>query len=119
MSLKGSVWVDHGSQGDRHERNATLLARAAQGFFWTVRRSPRSARAPAIYDPNQVDLQVRNSDGEVYFEVEMYDTWVWDMYRPARFVKNVRVMTFKDVNIEELEKPDISLPTDSTFGTTR
>jgi hypothetical protein len=38
------------------------------------------------------------------------------MYRPARFVKNVRVMTFKDVNVEELEKPDISLPDDSSFG---
>jgi hypothetical protein len=63
-----------------------------------------------------VDLHVRNSDGEVYFEVEMQDAWVWDMYRPARFVKNVRVMTFKDVNVEELEKPDISLPSDSSFG---
>ena len=31
------------------------------------------------------------------------------MYRPARFVKNVRVVTFKDVNVEELEKPDWAL----------
>ncbi len=69
-----------------------------------------------FYLANQVDLHVRNSDGEVYFEVEMHDAWVWDMYRPARFVKNVRVMTFKDVNVEELEKPDISLPADSGFG---
>ena len=38
------------------------------------------------------------------------------MYRPARFVKNVRVMTFKDVNVEELEKPDISLPDEPGFG---
>jgi hypothetical protein len=29
---------------------------------------------------------------------------VWDMYRPARFVANVRVVTFKDVNIEELSR---------------
>ena len=69
-----------------------------------------------FYLANQVDLHVRNSDGEVYFEVEMHDAWVWDMYRPARFVKNVRVMTFKDVNVEELEKPDISLPDDANFG---
>ncbi|HZN76624.1 MAG TPA: DUF2469 domain-containing protein [Micromonosporaceae bacterium] len=69
-----------------------------------------------FYLANQVDLHVRNSDGEVYFEVEMHDAWVWDMYRPARFVKNVRVMTFKDVNVEELEKPDISLPADTGFG---
>jgi hypothetical protein len=69
-----------------------------------------------FYLANQVDLHVRNSDGEVYFEVEMHDAWVWDMYRPARFVKNVRVMTFKDVNVEELEKPDISLPDNAGFG---
>jgi hypothetical protein len=31
---------------------------------------------------------------------------VWDMYRPARFVTKVRVVTFKDVNIEELIKKD-------------
>src|SRR3954453_16925886 len=69
-----------------------------------------------FYLANQVELHVRNVDGEVYFEVEMHDAWVWDMYRPARFVKNVRVMTFKDVNVEELEKPDISLPDDAGFG---
>src|SRR3712207_6799679 len=33
-----------------------------------------------FYLANQVDLHVRNSDGEVYFEVEMHDAWVWDMY---------------------------------------
>jgi hypothetical protein len=42
----------------------------------------------------------------------MRDAWVWDMYRPARFVKNVRVVTFKDVNIEELAKSDLELPED-------
>jgi Flp pilus assembly protein TadG len=39
----------------------------------------------------------------VFFEVSMTDAWVWDMYRPARFAKNVKVLTFKDVNVEELE----------------
>jgi hypothetical protein len=39
------------------------------------------------------------------------------MYRPARFVKTVRVLTFKDVNIEELEKPDLELPDKGGFGT--
>ena len=60
-----------------------------------------------FYLANTVDLQVRGSGGEVFFEVAMSDAWVWDMYRPARFVKNVRVVTFKDVNIEEIAKPDI------------
>ena len=32
MSLNGSRWVDHGSHGDRHERDATVRAGAAQGF---------------------------------------------------------------------------------------
>ncbi|MGH3791785.1 MAG: DUF2469 family protein, partial [Pseudonocardiaceae bacterium] len=40
-----------------------------------------------------------------------------DMYRPARFVKNVRVLTFKDVNIEEVDKPDLRLPEGAPFGT--
>jgi hypothetical protein len=60
-----------------------------------------------FYLANHVDLQVRNADGEVFFEVALQDAWVWDMYRPARFVKNVRVLTFKDVNIEELDKPEL------------
>jgi hypothetical protein len=69
-----------------------------------------------FYLTNTVDLQARSTDGgEVYFEVTMADAWVWDMYRPARFVKNVRVVTFKDVNVEELAKADIELPKDSGF----
>ena len=63
-----------------------------------------------FYLANQVELHVRNVDGEVYFELRLADAWVWDMYRPARFVKQVRVITFKDVNIEEVEKPELRLP---------
>lgn len=36
------------------------------------------------------------------------DAWVWDIYRPSRFIREARVVTFKDVNVEELNKPDIS-----------
>ena len=42
--------------------------------------------------------------------VTMQDAWVWDMYRPARFVKNVKVVTFKDINIEELAQSDFEVP---------
>jgi hypothetical protein len=63
-----------------------------------------------FYLTNSVDVQVREVGGEVFFELTMQDAWVWDMYRPARFVKNVRVMTFKDVNVEELAKTDLTLP---------
>ena len=56
-----------------------------------------------FYLANQVDVDTRRADGAVYFELALDDAWVWDMYRPARFVKRVKVMTFRDVNIEELE----------------
>jgi hypothetical protein len=41
---------------------------------------------------------------------------VWDVYRPARFVKSVRVVTFKDVNVEELAKADLELPKGGDFS---
>ena len=37
-----------------------------------------------FYLTNQVELEPKTSDGEVYFEVTMADAWVWDMYRPAQ-----------------------------------
>lgn len=60
-----------------------------------------------FYLANSVDLQVRGQGSDIFFEVTMSDAWVWDMYRPARFVKNVRVVTFKDVNVEEITQPEM------------
>ncbi|HEX4018834.1 MAG TPA: DUF2469 domain-containing protein [Frankiaceae bacterium] len=61
-----------------------------------------------FYLANDYHLDVRGSaDGEVFFELSLHDAWVWDMYRPARFVKNVRVVTFKDVNVEEITKAEL------------
>ena len=60
-----------------------------------------------FYLTNQVNLDVRSEHGQVYFELEMRDAWVWDMYRPARFVSDVHVVTFKDVNVEELAGKEI------------
>jgi hypothetical protein len=68
-----------------------------------------------FYLANSVEVKVRGDGGETYFEVTMSDAWVWDVYRPARFVKNVRVVTFKDVNVEELAKSDLEFPKDGTF----
>ena len=56
-----------------------------------------------FYLANGVELETHGSEGSTYFELRLEDAWVWDMYRPARFVKRVKVMTFRDVNIEELE----------------
>ena len=69
-----------------------------------------------FYLANSVDVKVRSDGGEVFFDVTMADAWVWDIYRPARFVKNVRVVTSKDVNVEELPKPDIKLPESGDFS---
>lgn len=56
-----------------------------------------------FYLANHVELHPRGDGGTPYFELILEDAWVWDMYRPARFLQNVRVLTFRDVNIEELE----------------
>ncbi len=63
-----------------------------------------------FYLANSVQVDVRGEGAEVYFEVTMEDAWVWDIYRPARFAKQVRVVTFKDVNVEELAKSDLEVP---------
>jgi hypothetical protein len=69
-----------------------------------------------FYLANTVEVKPRGEGGEVYFEVTMTDAWVWDVYRPARFVKSVRVVTFKDVNVEELAKADLELPKNGDFS---
>jgi hypothetical protein len=56
-----------------------------------------------FYLANQVSVNKQEANGSVYFEIDLEDAWVWDMYRPARFLHKVRVMTFRDINIEELE----------------
>lgn len=56
-----------------------------------------------FYLANGVSVETIDRKGSVYFEIELEDAWVWDMYRPARFLKKVRVLSFRDVNIEELE----------------
>ena len=63
-----------------------------------------------FYLANKVDLQVRASGGDIYFEVTLTDAWVWDVYRSARLVKSVRVVTFRDVNVEELAHDEDSIP---------
>ncbi|HEX2737542.1 MAG TPA: DUF2469 domain-containing protein [Acidimicrobiia bacterium] len=60
-----------------------------------------------FYLTNTVSIDTKNEQGRVYFELSLQDAWVWDMYRPARFVANVKVVTFKDVNIEELAGKDL------------
>lgn len=63
-----------------------------------------------FYLCNSVDVKVRTESTDAYFEVTMSDAWVWDIHRPARFAKNVKVLTFKDVNVEELDDTEVKVP---------
>ena len=63
-----------------------------------------------FYLCNAVDLKVRTEGGDVYYEVSMGDAWVWDMYRPARFVRSAKVLTFRDVSIEEIQHRELEIP---------
>ncbi len=60
-----------------------------------------------FYLANQVDVTVREGTSPPLVEVTLTDAWVWDMYRPARFVPSVRIVTFRDVNIERLPDSEI------------
>lgn len=62
-----------------------------------------------FYLANEVNLNVQEANGAVFFEVEMRDAWVWDMFRPARFLEHVKVLTFRDVNVEELVRQELSI----------
>jgi uncharacterized protein DUF2469 len=60
-----------------------------------------------FYLANAVDV-TNVADGWV--QVDLSDAWVWDMFRPARFVSSVRVMTRRDVNVEELRREEPTIP---------
>src|SRR4029078_5012032 len=45
-----------------------------------------------FYLCNQVTVTPREGP---WFEVELGDAWVWDMYRPARFVSKVQWLTHR------------------------
>jgi hypothetical protein len=60
-----------------------------------------------FYLANDVVIDVRSTGTPTLLEVTLNDAWVWDMYRSARFVPSVRVLTFRDVNIEKLPKEDL------------
>ncbi|WP_291465087.1 DUF2469 family protein [Actinomyces sp.] len=49
-----------------------------------------------FYLCNHVDVQARPVGG--------------DIYRSSRFVRSGRVITYKDVNVEELSKPELDIP---------
>ncbi len=60
-----------------------------------------------FYLANDVKVTVTGEAARPVIEVVLSDAWVWDMYRKTRFVPKVRVLTFKDVNVEELPPAEI------------
>jgi len=60
-----------------------------------------------FYLANEVNVSVTGDPSRPVIEVELADAWVWDMYRKTRFIPKVRVLTFKDVNVEELPPVEI------------
>lgn len=60
-----------------------------------------------FYLANNVDVKVLSEGTRPIVEVVLVDAWVWDMYRKSRFVQRVRVLSFKDLNIEELPRVDL------------
>src|SRR5213079_194904 len=45
-----------------------------------------------FYLANDVKMEAKGEGYRTWFEIELGDAWVWDMYRPARFVSSVRVV---------------------------
>jgi hypothetical protein len=60
-----------------------------------------------FYLANEVQVNVVAEGPRPLIEVLLTDAWVWDMYRRSRFVPSVRVLTFKDVNIEDLPPKEL------------
>lgn len=77
--------------------------KVAKNFKYSVETDRR------CYLCNDVDIKVRTEGSDVYYEVSLGDAWVWDMYRPNRLVKSAKILTFKDVFVEELRSQEVQL----------
>ena len=56
-----------------------------------------------FYLANQVEMEHLESG---WLEVRLTDAWVWELFRPTRFASSVRILTRRDVNVEELRQED-------------
>ena len=91
---------------DQFEAEVELeLYREYRAVFSMLRYVVETERR--FYLANNVKVTPKTGPGATYFEVELGDAWVWDMYRQARFVSSVRVVTYKDVNVEALPKDEV------------
>ena len=88
-------------EADRELQLAQEYQDVAAMFRYAVETERR------FYLANDVRLTVAGDSSRPMVELELTDAWVWDMYRRSRFVPHVRVVTFKDVNVEELPLPEM------------
>ena len=88
-------------EADRELRLAQEYQDVATMFRYAVETERR------FYLAHEVDVRVVGEGARPLIEVELRDAWVWDMYRQTRFVPSVRVVTFKDVNVEELPEKEL------------
>ena len=93
---------------ERFETNLELaLYREYRDVLPMFRYVVETARR--FYLCNDYQVEEHAAGGDTWFELHLSDAWVWDVYRPTRFVSEVNVRTFRDVNIEELKHPDKSV----------
>jgi hypothetical protein len=88
-------------EADRELRLAQEYQDVVAMFRYAVETERR------FYLANEVKVEVLDGGTRPMVEVELRDAWVWDMYRRSRFVPSVRVVTFKDVNVEELPRQEL------------
>ena len=100
---------------DDYDREAELaLFREYRSVVDTFRFVIETERR--LYLANEVEFKRIDTDTDFYFELVMTDVWVWDIYRTDRFVKQVKVMTFKDVNVEEIGNRELEIPKEFAVG---
>src|SRR5690625_1079357 len=69
-----------------------------------------------FYLANSVNVVTHHETGDTYFELLLEDAWVWDVFRSSRFIQRARVLSFRDINIEELpSREDPGMPADGPF----
>ena len=72
------------------------------------------------YLANDVNVEVRSDGGRTWFEVELRDAWVLDMFRTNRFLPRTRLLSFKDVVVEDLPRDELEVAgADATAATVR
>ena len=105
-SVEVTTWAIPGRDDGAGERGRHRAVRGGAG----ARALPRvPGRAPdvRVRDRDRAPLLLKEQGRHPaprrrLVRVELEDAWVWDMFRPARFVSSVRVVTRHDVNVEEL-----------------